>query len=142
MLLLVLKIIKKLKNKKKKYNIKNSFVLSNKNDRKKFFKILLKKKINIIYFLDFGSLSLKYINHFLKFNKNSIIAIANKEMIIAGGHLLIKKLKKIKIFLYHLDSEHFSLLNSNINNNNIKKIFITASGGPFYFNKKINLNNV
>ena len=26
--------------------------------------------------------------------------------------------------------------------NNIKKIYITASGGPFYFNKKINLNKV
>ena len=65
----------------------------------KFFS-LLEKKINIIYFLDFGSQSLAYINHFLKFNKRSIIAVANKEMIIAGGHLLQSKIKKIKIFLY------------------------------------------
>ena len=85
---------------------------------------------------------LTYLNHFLKFNKNSIIAIANKEMIIAGGLIISKKIKKTNNIFIPLDSEHFSLLNSNINNNNIKKIFITASGGPFYFNKKINLNKV
>ena len=132
---------KKLKNQKKRYKITKSYVLSNIDDRKNFFS-LLEKKINIIYFLDFGSQSLAYINHFLKFNKRSIIAVANKEMIIAGGHLLQSKIKKTKNIFIPLDSEHFSLLNSNINNNNVKKIFITASGGPFYFNKKINLNNV
>ena len=42
-------------------------------------------------------------------------------MIIAGGHLLQSKIKKTKIFLYPLDSEHFSLLNSNINNKKYKK---------------------
>ena len=41
-----------------------------------------------------------------------------------------------------LDSEHFSLINSKLKHNNIDKVYITASGGPFYFNKKINLNNV
>ena len=36
---------------------------------------------------------MKYLNHFLKFNKNSIIAIANKEMIIAGGSFYNKNKK-------------------------------------------------
>ena len=103
---------------------------------------LLQKKIKLIYFLDFGSSSLKYLDHFLNFNKNSIIAIANKEMIIAGGNLLQSKINKTNNILVPLDSEHFSLFNLNLINKNIKKIFITASGGPFYFNKKINLNNV
>ncbi len=132
---------KKLENQKKRYNINKSYVLSDIDDRKNFFN-LLEKKINIIYFLDFGSYSLTYINHFLKFNKRSIIAVANKEIIIAGGHLLQLKIKKTKNIFIPLDSEHFSLLNSNINKDNVRKIFITASGGPFYFNKKINLNNV
>ena len=59
---------KKLKIQKQRYKITNSYVLSNIDDRKNFFN-LLEKKINIIYFLDFGSQSLTYINHFLKFNK-------------------------------------------------------------------------
>ena len=132
---------KKLKIQKDKYKINKSVVISEKNDENKFFKIL-EKKINIIYFLDFGSSSLKYLNHFLKFNINSIIAIANKEMIIAGGSLLQSKIKKSKNIFVPLDSEHFSLTNSNIANNKIQKVFITASGGPFYFNKKINLSSV
>ncbi len=132
---------KKLYSQKKRFNIDKSFVLSDINDRRKFLS-LLEKRINIIYFLDFGSLSLLYLNHFLKFNRKSIIAVANKEMIIAGGSLLQSKIKKTKNIFIPLDSEHFSLLNTNINRNNIRKIFITASGGPFYFNKKINLKNV
>ena len=133
--------LKKLNFQKKKYSIKNSFVLSNNEDQLKFYKFL-EKNIQIIYFLDFSSLSLKYLNHFLKFNQNSIIAIANKEMIIAGGKILQSKIKKTNNFFLPLDSEHFSLLNSNINENNIQKIFITASGGPLYFNKSINLKTV
>ena len=34
------------------------------------------------------------------------------------------------------------MVNSNINNNEIDKVYITASGGPFYFKKNINLNKV
>ena len=132
---------KKLSKQKNKFSINNSFVLNLKDEQIKFFKFL-ENKIHIIYFLDFGSLSLKYLNHFLKFNKNSIIAIANKEMIIAGGSLLQSKIKSTNNYFIPLDSEHFSLLNLNFNNYNIKKIFITASGGPFYFNKKINLSKV
>ena len=94
----------KLATQKKKYNVDRSFVLSNFNDEIEFLK-LLKKNIDIIYFLDFGSASLKYLNHFLKFNTRSVIAIANKEMIIAGGSLLQLK-SKINNF-FPLDSEHF-----------------------------------
>ncbi len=131
----------KLINQKKNFLIENSFVLSNKIDQHKFLKIL-EKKIHIIYFLDYGSLSLKYLSHFLKFNNNSTIAIANKEMLIAGGSLLHNKIKKTKNNLIPLDSEHFSLINSIQSSKNIKKIYITASGGPFYFNKNIKLSSV
>ena len=88
----------KLNKQKIKYSIKNSFVLSEENDQELFLKIL-KKKIKLIYFLDFGSYSLRYLNHFLNFNKNSFVAIANKEMIIAGGSLLQDKIRKLIISL-------------------------------------------
>ena len=135
------KNISKLSAQKNLYNIKNTFALSDSNDKKKFFE-LLKKNIQIIYFLDYGSLSLKYLKYFLKYNSNSIIAVANKEMIIAGGSLLQNRIKQTNNIFIPLDSEHFSIFNSNIKNKLINKIFITASGGPFYFNKKINLSEV
>ena len=131
---------KKLLIQKNQYSIKHTFTLNNKNEQKKFFKIL-ETKIRLLYFLDYGSFSLKYLNHYLKFNHNSIIAIANKEMIIAGGSLLQNKIHRTKNLFIPLDSEHFSLTNSIIKKN-VSKIYITASGGPFYFKKNINLDNV
>lgn len=124
----------KLKKQKNIYNIKNIFKLSDKID-KKLFMSFLKNKIDIIYFLDFGSHSLLYLNQFLKFNSNSLIAIANKEMIIAGGNILITKISNTKNEFIPLDSEHFSLRNHNLSISNVRKILITASGGPLFFSK-------
>ena len=135
------KNVSKLNYQKKKYSIKNTFSLNKLSDQKSFLKFL-EKKIHIIYFLDYGSFSIKYLDCFLKFNENSIVAIANKEMIIAGGNLLQSKIKKTNNRFIPLDSEHFSLIKSNFNKHDIQKIYITASGGPFYFDKKINLSNV
>jgi 1-deoxy-D-xylulose-5-phosphate reductoisomerase len=61
------------------------------------------------------------------------IAIANKEAIICGWHLLRKNLTKYKTTFIPVDSEHFSIFYSinNKKNFNIEKIFLTASGGPF-----------
>ena len=62
------------------------------------------------------------------------IAIANKESIICGWRLIDKELKKNKTEFIPVDSEHFSLWFGlkNILNNKIEKIYLTASGGPFY----------
>ena len=131
----------KLSKQKKTYEINKIFSLSEEDSRLDFIK-LLKKKIHIIYFLDFGSYSLTYLNEFIKFNSNSTIAIANKEMIIAGGNILIKSIKSSNNFFIPLDSEHFSLKNNNLKNEYIDKLYITASGGPFYFSKFKNFQNV
>ena len=67
----------------------------------------------------------------IKLSKN--IAIANKESIVCGWSLIKKKLKKHKTNFIPVDSEHFSILDliKKEKKSNIKKIFITASGGPF-----------
>lgn len=127
---------------KKKNNINFSFVLNNLDDEVRFLSFLKNNKLDLIYFLDYGSYSLKYINIILNNNTFSHIAIANKELIIAGGNFLIKKFKKSQNYLIPLDSEHFSFLNSNHNYLDISRAYITASGGPFYFKKKINLQKV
>ena len=131
---------KKILFQKKKFGVSEKFILSDPKDHSEFINFL-KNRIDIIYFLDFGSFSLTYLNQFIKFNTKSIIAIANKEMIIAGGKILIDSINKSKNKLVSLDSEHYSLKNS-INKNNIQKILITASGGPFYFTKKKSFKNV
>jgi 1-deoxy-D-xylulose-5-phosphate reductoisomerase len=61
------------------------------------------------------------------------IAIANKESIICGWSLILKKLKINKTEFVPVDSEHFSIFSliKGTNKNNIKKVYITASGGPF-----------
>tara|TARA_B100000963_G_scaffold109660_1_gene95467 strand:+ start:11495 stop:12670 length:1176 start_codon:yes stop_codon:yes gene_type:complete len=70
------------------------------------------------------------------------IAIANKESIICGWNLIIKELKKNNTKFIPIDSEHFSIfeLIKNEKPNNIKKIYITASGGPFLNTKITKLN--
>lgn len=132
----------KLHNQKKRNKVINSFCLNDKYDASLFIKYLTKTKFKIIYFLDYGYQSLRYLDIILNNNKNCFMAIANKELLIAGGRTLLKKINSTKNNLVPLDSEHFSLLKSNISNKNIKKVFITASGGPFYFDKKIDLNSV
>ncbi len=72
------------------------------------------------------------------------IAIANKESIICGWNLIKKKLKKYKTNFIPVDSEHFSIftLINDINLNEIEKIYITASGGPFLDLHHSKLNKV
>ena len=70
--------------------------------------------------------TLKIIKHTKK------IAIANKEAIICGWHLIKKDLKKYKTIFVPVDSEHFSIFYALQGNkiSNIEKIYLTASGGP------------
>ena len=118
------------------------FTLNISEQKISFLNLLKRTNFKLVYFLDYGSNSLEYLNLIVKYNSHSYIAIANKEMIIAGGKLLIESIRKSKNYFIPLDSEHFSLKNNIINNSNIKKLYITASGGPFYFSKFNNFKNV
>ena len=61
------------------------------------------------------------------------LLIANKESIICGWQLLRSNAKKYKTKIIPLDSEHYSILTliENHHISEIKKIYLTASGGPF-----------
>ena len=82
--------------------------------------------------------TLKSIKHTKK------ILIANKESIICGWNLINKELKKYNTNFVPVDSEHFSIwsLLQNYNSNDIDKIFITASGGPFLKLTKKKFSNI
>ena len=65
--------------------------------------------------------------------KSKKILIANKESIICGWNIIKKISKRYRTEIIPLDSEHFSIykLTQNYKDNEIDKIYITASGGPF-----------
>ena len=65
--------------------------------------------------------------------KSKKMLIANKEAIICGWSLIEKISRKSKTQIIPIDSEHYSIfeLTKDCKNNEIKDIFITASGGPF-----------
>ncbi len=100
----------------------------------------IKKKLDITVSAVPGISGLPITLNFVKFTKK--LLLANKESIICGWGILSKLLKRYKTNLVPIDSEHFSineLLKKNNKRDNIDKIYITASGGPF-FQKKIKSN--
>ena len=66
-------------------------------------------------------------------NKSNKMLLANKESIICGWELIKKASLRFNTTLIPIDSEHFSIfkLIENIKIDQIKKIYLTASGGPF-----------
>ena len=136
------KNVKLLKKYSSDYCIKNTFSISNKVDKAILENNIRKNKYDIIYFLDSNLTSFPLIISSLKSQRKCIYAIANKDLVIAGGRMLINKILSTSNFVYPLDSEHFSLIDLFSHNiNSVKEVFITASGGPFYFTRK-NLNKV
>ncbi|MGN1051477.1 MAG: 1-deoxy-D-xylulose-5-phosphate reductoisomerase, partial [Acutalibacteraceae bacterium] len=73
------------------------------------------------------------------------IALANKETLVAGGALVMKEVKENGVNLYPVDSEHsavFQCLQGTYDKKSLKKIILTASGGPFFGKTYNELANV
>ncbi len=106
------------------------------------FNKIFKKKIDYVMSSISGINGLNPTIKIIKFTKK--IAIANKESIICGWHLIKKNLKKFKTSFIPVDSEHFSIFYSLKGNNisNIKKIYLTASGGPLINTPKTKLKSI
>ncbi len=132
----------------KEFKVKNIII----NDFKKFIQAKTKyKKLKINFFNNFKHIKKKFnikeIDYTMisvsglsgielsldlcKFSKT--LAIVNKESLICGWNLILKNLIKYKTNFIPIDSEHYSIfaLLKNHEINEIKKIYITASGGPF-----------
>ncbi len=62
------------------------------------------------------------------------IALANKETLVTAGGLFMNKIKEAGVRLLPVDSEHCAIFQSLEGNrrNKIRKILLTASGGPFF----------
>ena len=76
--------------------------------------------------------------------KSKKMLIANKESIICGWSLINKNSWKYKTEILPVDSEHFSILKliENTKLDQIEKVYLTASGGPFLNFKKKELEKI
>ena len=90
---------------------------------------------------------LDYCFSFLNFSKE--LLIANKESLICGAKILLKKAKIKRCKIISIDSEHYCLseILKNEKRKNIDLVYLTASGGPFLkkknkFLKKIQIKHV
>ena len=126
-----LKIKKKLTNSKIKVH-NNIDLLQN----------IIRRKIDYTMCAISGLSGLKPTIDAIKFSKT--IAIANKESIICGWQFIDKALRKNKTNFIPIDSEHFSIwtLLKNQNKENIKRIYLTASGGPFLNKRNSSIENI
>lgn len=62
------------------------------------------------------------------------VALANKEVLVAGGKLIMDTARESKATLLTVDSEHSAIMQclQGEKHNQIDKILLTASGGPFF----------
>lgn len=72
------------------------------------------------------------------------IALANKETLVVAGEIIINLAQKYGAEILPVDSEHSAIFQCLVgeNKNQINKIILTASGGPFLNKKKEELENV
>lgn len=75
-------------------------------------------------------------------NAGKDIALANKETLVCAGHIIMPLAKKTGINIYPVDSEHSAIFQCLDKHNPIKKILLTASGGPFRGYNKEDLQKV
>jgi len=143
--------IEKLMNQIEEFNPQNVYII-----KKEHAEMIKEKYKNVkVYFGDEGMEEISQLVDFdisvsalvgiagLKPTYNMIkngktVALANKEVLVAGGELIMKTAKENGAKLLTVDSEHSAIMQclNGETNNPIDKILLTASGGPF-FDKEI-----
>jgi len=72
------------------------------------------------------------------------VALANKESLVIAGEVMTRKAKEKNVPLIPIDSEHSAIFQALAGNRreDVKRIILTASGGPFFQRSKESLANV
>lgn len=70
------------------------------------------------------------------------VALANKETLVAGGSIVMRKAAEKGITILPVDSEHSAIFQCLQGGAKPKKILLTASGGPFYGKKREELKDI
>lgn len=103
---------------------------------------LIDEDVNVIFFASRGVDDIKWIYETIK--KGKLIYIANKESFVAGGEIIVKEMERRKIPLIPIDSEHSALFQLLLGKyeDEIKRLILTASGGPFFDKSEEELKKV
>jgi len=122
---------------KKMNKLKKIIILNNTNNLSKYI-----QKVDITVSAIPGIAGLEPTLAFVKLSKK--ILLANKESIICGWKLIKNTAIKYNTELVPIDSEHFSIseLTKKHSAEDIEKIYITASGGPFLKLNKSKFKNI
>lgn len=78
-------------------------------------------------------------------NSKKTLALANKEALVAGGRLVLNAAEENGVRILPVDSEHsaiFQCLEGKPANKALKKLILTASGGPFFGKSREELSKV
>ena len=73
------------------------------------------------------------------------VALANKETLVAGGRIVMEAARQNKVSILPVDSEHsaiFQCLQGCPEKGALKKLILTASGGPFFGKTKEELRRI
>ncbi|HEY8444060.1 MAG TPA: 1-deoxy-D-xylulose-5-phosphate reductoisomerase [Clostridia bacterium] len=96
--------------------------------------------IDVVVAASSGTASLKAV--MLGIQKGKAIALANKEVLVSGGEIIMKTASKNQIL--PIDSEHSAVFQclQKENSKSLKRIILTASGGPFFGKTKNELKDI
>ena len=104
--------------------------------------LVSEKEIDLVVSGIVGSAGLTPTIHAIKAKKN--IALANKETLVVAGELIMGLCKKNNVSILPIDSEHSAIFQclAGENYDDISKIILTASGGPFLHLKQSEFKNI
>ncbi|NLN73464.1 MAG: 1-deoxy-D-xylulose-5-phosphate reductoisomerase [Bacteroidales bacterium] len=93
--------------------------------------VVTMESIDVIVMALVGYSGLKPTYNAVKANKR--IALANKEVLVVGGELIMNLLQNSRASIYPVDSEHSAIFQCLVGESfdTIEKLILTASGGPF-----------
>ncbi len=76
--------------------------------------------------------------------KGKVVALANKESMVVAGALMNRKAKESGATILPVDSEHSAIFQSlqGAETSSVKRLILTASGGPFFQQKEKDLSQV
>lgn len=103
-------------------------VLADEND---LFHLLEEEPFDVVVLAYVGIHGLKPAYHVIKRGKK--LALANKEVLVAGGEFIMRLVKQTGATILPIDSEHSAIFQCLAGEqvSSVHKLIITASGGPF-----------
>ena len=131
-----------------KYKVNNICLINKKSKNDIFISefevedLIFSDQVDIVVAAISGIAGLKTILSSIQAGKR--VLIANKEPLVAAGQILMEEAKQSNSEIIPIDSEHCAIHQclKNIEKEDLNRIIITCSGGPFLGKKNMNLKEV